>query len=125
MEFVKLGQDILIRLEEYDIVRTIHMNADSNIEQPFNELGYSTGYWEDETLVIETNKISWEYFNQLGIRLTKGAEILEQFTPSNDGSRLDYKMTVTDPAIFTEPVNLQTYRLYVPGVKVEPFECIK
>lgn len=125
LEFVMQGEDIMLRLEEYDIVRTIHMGNEAATEPEYSLLGYSTGHWEGETLVVKTINISWEYFSQLGIRLTNEAEILERFTASNNGARLDYRMIVTDPTIFTEPVELQTYRLYVPGVTVEPFDCIK
>ena len=44
-------------------------------------------------------------------------------TPSADGSRLNYQMTVTDPAAFLEPAELELYWIYVPGVTVEPYEC--
>jgi hypothetical protein len=57
------------------------------------------------------------------IPLSDELELLERFTPSTDGSRLDYKMTVTDPAAFLEPVELEFYWIYISGVTVEPYEC--
>jgi len=124
LEIVKDGQDILIRLEEYDTVRTVHMNPDATSEgQTAHRLGYSTGHWDGTSLVVNTSRITWKFFNQAGVPLTEAAAIEERFTPHEDGSRLDYKMTVEDPATFTEPVQLQKYWLYIPGVTVQPYKC--
>jgi hypothetical protein len=43
--------------------------------------------------------------------------------PSDDGKRLDFEMTVVDPATFTEPVTLTKTWLGLPGAKVQPYEC--
>ncbi len=48
--------------------------------------------------------------------------IEEVFMPAEDGSRLDYTITVTDPVNFTEPVTLERYRLHVPGVDILRFD---
>ena len=40
-----------------------------------------------------------------------------------DGSRLNYRIIVTDPGL-AEPVELEKFWLYVPGVTVEPYDCI-
>ena len=125
MEFVEQDQAILLRLEEYDTIRTIHLDAEpERAEQPATHLGHSVGHWEDRTLVVATGDISWGYFNVvLGIPQSDAAELVERFTPSADGSRLDYAMTLTDPATFTEPVVLEKYWLWLPDVRVEPYEC--
>ena len=125
MEFVEQDQSIRLRLEEYDTVRTIDMDPDSNrVQRPATDLGYSVGRWEGRTLVVATTDISWRYFSVvLGIPHSDAVELVERFTPSVDGSRLDYTMTVTDPATFTEPVVLEKYWLWLPDVQVEPYEC--
>jgi len=125
LEFVAQGQDIVLRLEEYDTTRTIHMTPDASTTDPKpHRLGYSTGLWMGPTLIVTTTAINYGYFNQTGIPLTDAAEIVERFTPSEDGSRMDYTMTITDSAIFTEPVELEKYWLYIPGVTVEPYRCV-
>ena len=126
IEFVEQDQAILLRLEEYDTVRTIPLDAEpGRAEQPPTELGYSIGHWEGRTLVVTTTRISWAYFSHvLGIPQSDAAQIEERFTPSPDGSRLDYTMTVTDAANFTEPVVLDKHWLWLPDVQVEPYECM-
>ena len=125
LEFVEQDQAILLRLEEYDTVRTIHMGAEPDrVERPSTDLGHSVGRWEDRTLVVATTDISWGYFSTvLGIPHSDSVEIEERFTPSVDGSRLNYTMRITDPATFTEPVVLEKYWLWLSDAQVEPYEC--
>ena len=130
IELVQLDRgDILLRIEEYDLERTIFMNGRGTRENAARELaeptplGFSTGAWDGRTLVVTTSRVSWPYFSQIGIPQSPAVEIVERFAPTADGSRLDYSLTVTDPATFTEPVTLLTYWIYVPGVALLPYEC--
>jgi len=112
LEFIAQDPDIVLRLEEYDTTRIIHMTDDATPKgKSPHRLGYSIGRWEDQTLVVTTP-------------LSDAVEIEERFTPSDDGSRMDYKMKIMDPATFTEQIELQKYWLYVPGVTVEPYGCV-
>jgi hypothetical protein len=125
IEFVRQDNgDILLKLEEYDLTRPIYMSADVTRELPQpSPLGFSVGRFDGATLVVTTKRISWPFFSQLGIRQSKDVEIVERFTPTTDGSRLDYEMTVTDPATFTRPVVLHQYWLWLPSVTLLPYEC--
>jgi hypothetical protein len=125
IEFVRQENgDILLKLEEYDLTRPIYMSAGVTRELPQpSPLGFSVGRFEGATLVVTTTRISWPFFSQLGIRQSPSVEIVERFTPSTDGDRLDYEMTVTDPATFTRPVVLRQYWLWLPSVTLLPYEC--
>ena len=125
MEFVERGQTILLRLEEYDTVRTIHLdgNAASAARPSPTPLGNSRGRWDGRTLVVTTTGVSWPHFNKTGIPQSDEVEMIERFTPREDGSRVDYTMTVRDAATFTEPVELTKSWLWLPDVVVEPYEC--
>ncbi len=122
-EFVVQGDEILVYLEEQDVVRTIHM-ADVPLPQTSSVYGHSVGRGEGDTLVVETSHVNWPWFDQTGVPQTEGVHIVERFTPSADGHQLDYAATVTDPAIFTEPVVLERYWIWVPGEVVEPYNCV-
>ncbi|HLF12005.1 MAG TPA: DUF6152 family protein [Gammaproteobacteria bacterium] len=124
MEFVQRGDDIVLRLEEYDSVRTIHMNAVARAaQQPAAALGYSVGRWDDRTLMVTTTRINSGHFDSVGIPLSEAAEIVERFTPSEDGARLDYQMTVTDLATFTRPVALSKHWIWLPEIKLGRYAC--
>jgi hypothetical protein len=121
-EFVSQGHKILVYLEEQDVVRTFHM-TDVPPPETSSAYGHSVGRWDGETLVVTTTNIDWPWFDQRGIRQTEDVHIVERFTPTPDGRHLDYAATVTDPAVFTEPVVLERYWIWVPGESVEPYNC--
>ena len=123
MEFVREGANILLRIEEYDAVRRIHMDAVEAPEgAPRSLMGFSTGRWEGDTLVVVTTHLSEPRMGG-GIRISETAELVERFAASTDGSRLNYRITVTDPGR-AEPVELEKFWIYVPDVTVEPYDCI-
>ena len=125
MDFVERDGDILIRLESFDVVRTIHMNPDEDaVSQPYSRLGYSVGRWEGRTLVVRTTAIDWPYFEDRGrVPLSEAAEVTERFTLSDDETKLTYDLEVTDPGTFTEPVSLRLELSWRPDLVVEPYEC--
>ena len=124
-EFVQQGDDILLRIEEFDNERLIHMDADASAAgQPNSSLGYSIGHWQRSTLVVTTTNINWPWFDRQGVPQSEAVEIVERFTFSEDDTRLDYSATITDPATFTEPVVLDTYRVWAPGEVIAPYDCV-
>ena len=126
MEIVDQGDTILFRLEEYDTTRTIHMNVSAPpAGEPDTDLGYSVGRWEDDVLVVETSNVSWPFFNSVGIPLSDAVHIVERFVLSDDGSELDLEITVTDPATFNGPVQVGKTFLALPGIEVQPYDCVR
>jgi hypothetical protein len=124
MEFRRAGDDIMLRLEEYDAVRTIHMNREAPPAGTENSLlGYSVGHWENETLVVTTTHVDWPLFNQIGVPQSTEAVLVERFTPAADGSSLAYELTTTDPANFTEPFSGSKTWLYLPDQEVLAYDC--
>ena len=115
--------DVLLRIEEYDLERVIHMSERSGPPPAPSPLGYSVGAWDGDALVVTTTAVNWPYFSQIGIPQTEDVEIVERFAPTPDGSRLDYRLTVTDPAVFTEPVVLENYWIWVPGIEILSYDC--
>ena len=124
IEFVEVGGNIEIHLEEYDTLRTIHMNVDgTDTAIPPSSLGHSVGRWDGSSLVVETDAMNYGHFDSVGIPLSDAAMVTERFMPSDDGKRLDFEMTVVDSATFTEPVILTKTWLGLPDAKVQPYDC--
>jgi hypothetical protein len=123
MRFVEAPGEILMEMEEYDAVRRIAMNGAPPASTAPTLLGVSRGRWEGRTLVVTTTDVSYRHFNGTGIPLGPAASFAERFTLSDDGSRLDYTLTVTDPATFTVPVTLRKAWEYRPGEELRPYEC--
>jgi hypothetical protein len=122
MDFVDRGDSILMRIEEFDTVRTIHMNSTADpMAQPMTLFGYSVGHWEGDTLVVETGSVETEYLIP-GVPLGPSASFRERFTPSEDGSRLHLTIRITDPYSLTEPVEQKRSWIAVDE-QVMPFNC--
>jgi len=124
IEFIDEGSTFLLRIEEYDLVRTIRMDGES-APATDTSLGHSVGHWDGRALVVATSAILSPYFNSAGILLSDAAHVEERFELSQDEGRLNYRLTVTDPATFTEPVSLERYWLWRPGETIQPFECVE
>ena len=121
-EFVDEGDTIVMRIEEYDLRRMIHLEPQAGDPEP-SVLGHSTGRWEGETLVVETSAVNFGHFNVRGIPLSDEVEMVERFTPIENASELQYEITVTDPATFTEPVVMDKTLVWLPDVQIAPYEC--
>jgi hypothetical protein len=124
MEFSKQGDKIIMKLEEYDTVRTIHMNAKDVAPAAHTLYGYSRGRWEGTTLVVETDHIAAGYFDHEGTPQSDQIKIVERFIPNADYSRLDYTLTTTDPVNFTKTFDLKRYFVWKPENTVHPYECL-
>lgn len=48
---------------------------------------------------------------------------LEMCDLGEDQTRLDWQAVATDPEVFTEPVTIGGYLVWVPGEEVKPFDC--
>lgn len=125
IEFIDEGERIRLRIEEWEAVRSIDMaSTEIPADAPRTRLGYSIGRWEgDDTLVVETGRVDFPYLDDEGTPMSADVEMTERFTISEDGSRLDYEIAVTDPANLVEPATWVASWNWVPGAEVEPFEC--
>lgn len=126
IEFLRDGENIVIRLEEFETTRTIHMNPQARVENLTPSImGYSIGRWEGPSLVVETTSIDYPYLDQLGAPQSTELEFLERFTLSDDETTLEWESYVTDPVMLTEPANYATTRwTWIPGRRIRPWDCL-
>lgn len=124
IELVERGGDIAIRFEEDDAERIIHMAPGARRSEGFTALlGYSTGRWQGDALVVETDGVSARYLDGEGTPLGPEARFVERFAISEDESRLDYSITIMDPNTFTEPFDLHRYFVWRPELTVGSYNC--
>lgn len=125
MDFTRQGDDILMRLEEYDARRLIHMDPNAQAPAEHTIFGFSKGHFDGNVLVVETDHIAAGYFDPAGVRQSDQIRTVERFMPNADYSRLDYEITVTDPVNFSEPFTLSRYFVWYPEMSVHPYECLE
>jgi len=125
VEFVRDGDKILLRIEEYDSLRVIHMDAKAQPPAKPSQFGFSRGRFEGRTLVVETDHIQKQTFDPDGVPQSERMTLVERFTPNADNSRLDYRITVTDPVYFTKSFDLTRYFVWKPEMTVARYNCLE
>lgn len=124
MEFVRAGNNIELRIEEFDVKRVIHMDGSGAERAAPSMLGYSVGRWEGtDTLVVTTSKISSPWFNRVGVSQGPAVSTLEKFRVDDAAGKLYYDLTVTDPWALTRPYELKALWVWKPGEKVGVYGC--
>jgi hypothetical protein len=131
IRFARMGDDILLKNEYRELDRIVHMGAAAGAAATHarTPLGWSTGRFDGETLVVTTTDIDWPYFQLYGLEgvpQSPRMTIVERFTPSADGSELTYDISATDPETFTETVSAVGYRTFrwQPGFEFLPQNCV-
>ena len=125
IEIIDRGDQILIRIEEWEAVRTVDMVSETIPEDATGSLlGYSVGRWEDDrTLVVETGRVDFPYLDDAGTPMSNDARMIERFSLSQDGNELDYEIAVTDSENLVEPVVWVAAWTWIPGTIIRPYEC--
>jgi hypothetical protein len=90
---------------------------------PRSLLGYSIGHLDDGVLIIETSKVDFPYLDDDGTPMSEQARLVERFTVSEDGNRLNYEVSVTDPENLVGAATWDAAWKLVPGTRIMPFEC--
>jgi len=127
IEFVDAGDKILLKIEEYDAVREIVLSDEHEEGPPAGHLGYSTGQWDEDTLIVTTTRIDFPYMDVLAlptfIPQSPAVHVVEKFRLREGGNFLDYEMVVTDPATLKEPMTFKKFWKWRPGATVQPYNC--
>jgi hypothetical protein len=85
--------------------------------------GYSTGQWEGDTLVVETNGLrdgTWRDRN--GSPIGDAAKMTERFRRVNYG-RLEVDLTIDDPKAYTRPWTVTLRQRIVLDTELLDYHC--
>ena len=124
VEFVERGDSIELRLTGFGNVRNIVLSGEVDGDAvPLSDLGYSTGQWVGQTLEVRTKRVGWPYVDDAGTTQTENVEITEEFALIDDGNRLRYTQTITDPESFTEPLTVSWDWIDIGEESLNPVTC--
>ena len=85
--------------------------------------GYSTGKWEGDTLVVQSNGFrDGIWLDSSGSPLTEAARITERFRRVNYG-RMEVEITVDDPKAYTKPWTVKLNQLIVVNTEMLDYFC--
>lgn len=73
-------------------------------------------------LVVQTTRINWPYFDDIGTPQSETVKMIERLTVSEDQTRLDYHLTITDPVTFIEPATIERFWLAL-GETLPRYDC--
>ncbi|MED5534803.1 MAG: DUF6152 family protein [Pseudomonadota bacterium] len=124
VQFIDQGENILLRIEQNDATRTIHLNPNPGADnQSPSILGYSVGHWEGNSLIVRTTNSTYPYLDDDGTAKSENMEITERFTLGSDGNSLGWEAMLTDPEFLTEPIVVRMNWEWVPGEAIKSWNC--
>jgi len=87
--------------------------------------GYSSGKWEEDTLVVQTTGFrDGLWLDTGGSPLTDAARITERFRRLNYGT-LEIELTIDDPKAYTRPWTLSVRQIIVPDTELMDYICLE
>ena len=117
--------DLIVILYEQDTVfRQIFLDGREPVEDPVPRwLGYSTGRWDDDELVVETTgftDLTWLDFS--GHPHTESLHLTERFR-RRDAGHLEIETTVNDPETYSQPFTYTMTATVMPDDDLLEFFC--
>jgi len=106
MQVLDAGSHYLILSLQDNTPRWVYMDGRSApADQPLTSMGFSSGRWEDRTLVINTTHLSPGWLDGSGypMRGGEGTRIEERWSVAADGMTIDRIMTIVDDH-YTQPL---------------------
>lgn len=123
IELIDDGENILVRMEEYDAVRTIHMTDIHDDENAVaSTLGYSTGRWVGDVLTVTTTKMNYGLTPGTAPQ-GLGMQLHETFQLREDRNYLDYTQVIIDPEMRVTPNIEKKWFKWRPGEEIQPYSC--
>ena len=120
------GRDLIVlKLEYYDLVRIVFLDGREHppADVPPSKSGHSVGYWDGDTLVVDTTHVAAATFMNNGFDHSDNIHILERFRLSPDATTLWITQVYTDPETFEGLASRYMAFTRAPGQYVYPFEC--
>lgn len=87
-------------------VRVVHIDHDHpDAKRPRSTLGFSTGRFDNDTLIVETSNFSADRWgSHTGIDSSEQKRLTERFSLADEGLHLLAEITIDDPEYLAEPV---------------------
>jgi hypothetical protein len=119
------GEHLLVHYEEWSQLRTIYMDGRAHpVDRTPTLLGHSVGRIEDGALVVETQGLTPDWISDQSHAGHSGdLKGVERYVVKDNPRRLELTLTLTDPAMFTQPLVVTKTWLATPDVELLQDRC--
>jgi hypothetical protein len=125
-QIVQTPEHVLFAYAFANASRVVYMNV--KVEPQIDTwMGYASGRWEGETLVIESNGFNDQtWFDRAGNFHSDVLKVTERFTATSPDA-LQYEATIEDPKVFTRPwqMRMPLYRRLEPAARLWKYNCVE
>jgi hypothetical protein len=118
---------IFIAYEFAGANRTIDMNTKQTSSPVDTWMGWSTGHWEGDTLVVDVNSFNDQtWFDRAGNFHSDALHVVERYTRISPDA-LDYEVTIEDPKVFSRPwkMRMPLYRHLEKDARLLEYNCVE
>jgi hypothetical protein len=115
---------IVVIYEAFNLWRQIFLDGREVAEDaPSTWLGYSTGKWMGDTLVVDTKGLNGRaWIDQLGKPSTEALHVIERFRRKDFG-HLEIQITIDDPKAYTKSWNVTEQFRLLPDTELMEAIC--
>jgi hypothetical protein len=121
-EIKREADRVVISHRFMDSQRVVHLNAVAPADTPRGSMGYSTGHFEGDALVVTTDHfVAGAIEPRRSVMHTENLKLTERLEVNAEGE-LEITLTIDDPVFFQEPYTQK--ELFVRSRwDPEPFDC--
>lgn len=125
LEIFQGTEFIIIKLEYFDLIRIVFMDGREHpgADAPHTKLGFSTGRWDGNTLVVETTHLEPATITNNGLNHSDKARVIEHFRLSDDGTTLLSTQELEDPDVLDNRGARFIAWKRKAGQHVYPYDC--
>jgi hypothetical protein len=125
MQMSRDGEHLLVRYEEWSLLRPIYMDGRPHpLHRTPSLLGHSVGRVENGELIVETAVVTPDLISDEAQAGHSGAlTAVERYAVRENPRRLELTFTLTDPAMFTQPLVVTKTWLYTPEIELVQDTC--
>jgi hypothetical protein len=124
LEIYQGTEFVIVKLEYFDMMRVVFMDGRKPAaDTPDSKVGFSTGRWEGDTLVVETTHLEAATITNNGLSHSNKVRVIERFRLSDDGSTLLSTQEFEDSEVLDNRGARFIAWKKKSGDHVYPYEC--